>query len=377
MKLFNNFLLVMMCFFAIFSFVACDSLFGDKNPSDGAGNLPPVENPPAEEKPEDKIPAVYNGFFNYPIGRVDPTGMLTVQNQSASDVLLFNGSVSAENYLGTVTSLSSVILKMPEEKFYSIVAVEKSNYEEKAAQAGQVSFFTFYSNLMINKVNVSTTKSSGTGTWLISNPTSYWASFTSSDRSQNYAVIAPGALRVKVPIEINKNIDFLVFFTKEVTFNGRVVATVETTDTELYNTAVAKENNNYQFSTTIGSADLTPSTSLKPSILVRNNLTRGSVYVNKSTIQLTNGADTIDGGLAVIAGESQLYVGLEVGDKISTINFENNAWTAGGYGNLFVTEDYEMEAGKLYILTLTGSSSDTRAVSVEVVDADKYFEENK
>lgn len=340
--------------------ISCNNIANDYNPSN-----------------DSDFPAVYNGFFNYPEGRVDQNGKLTIQNQAASDVLLFNGSVTAENYLGTVGSLGTVTLKMPEEKFYSIVAVEKKNYEEKAAQAGQTSYFTYYSNLLINKLNVTTTTTSGTGTWLISNPTSYWVSFTSGDGAQNYAVVAPGALRVAVPIEVNKNYNFKAFFTKEVTFNGKVIATVETTDTDLYDTAVAKESNNYQFNTTIGSGNLNPSTTLKPSILVKNNLARGSVYANKSTIQLTNGANTVDGGLAVIAGESQLYVGLEAGDNINTINFENMAWTAGGHGNLYVTEDIIMEVGKLYIITLSGSDASTRTTSVEIIDADTYFEQNK
>ena len=363
-----------ICCLAIFSLIACDTASGDSNSNDDSTNKEANNN---ENNQNQNTPAVYNGFYNYPTGRVDPTGKLTVQNQAATDVLLFNGSVTAENYLGTVNSLGSVILKMSDEKFYSIVAVEKSIYEEKAAQASQTSYFTYYSNLLINKVNVTTSKSSGSGTWLISNPTSYWVSFTSGDRAQNYAVIAPGALRVSVPIEPNKNYDFQVFFTKEITLNGRIVATVETTDTDLYDTAVAKESNNYQFNTTIGSGNLNPSASLKPSILIKNNLSRGSVYANKSTIQLTNGANTVDGGLAVIAGESQLYVGLEAGDNINTINFENMAWTATGNGNLFVKDDFKMENGKLYIITLSGSDAATRSTSVEVVDAEAYFEANK
>ena len=362
-----------ICCLAIFSLIACDTVSDDSKSNDDSNK----EANNNENNQNQNTPAVYNGFYNYPTGRVDPTGKLTVQNQAATDVLLFNGSVTAENYLGTVNSLGSVILKMSDEKFYSIVAVEKSIYEEKAAQASQTSYFTYYSNLLINKVNVTTSKSSGSGTWLISNPTSYWVSFTSGDRAQNYAVIAPGALRVSVPIEPNKNYDFQVFFTKEITLNGRIVATVETTDTDLYDTAVAKESNNYQFNTTIGSGNLNPTASLKPSILIKNNLSRGSVYANKSTIQLTNGANTVDGGLAVIAGESQLYVGLEAGDNINTINFENMAWTATGNGNLFVKDDFKMENGKLYIITLSGSDAATRSTSVEVVDAEAYFEANK
>ena len=371
-KKLSFFTVFLICCWTVFSLIACDTTSTDSKSNDDSSNKEAGNN-----ENNQNTPAVYNNFYNYPIGRVDPTGKLTVQNQAATDVLLFNGSVTPENYLGTVNSLGSVLLKLPDEKFYSIVAVEKSIYEEKATQASQTSYFTYYSNLLLNKVNVSTSTSSGSGTWLISNPTSYWVSFTSSDKSQNYAVIAPGALRVNVPIEPNKNYDHLVFFTKQITLNGRIVAVVETTDTNLYDTAVANDLNNYQFNTTLGSGNLNPSGSLKPSILVKNNLSRGSVYVNKSTIQLTNGANTVDGGLAVIAGGSQVYTGLESGSNINTINFENMAWTAGGHGNLYVKDDLNMENGKLYIITLSGSDAATRSTSVEVVDAEAYFEENK
>lgn len=346
--------------------VSCDLLAGGKD-----------DEVVDEGKNDVTVPAVYNGFYNYPIGRVDPTGTLTVENKAAAKVLLFNGTVEGNNFLGIVDSLSSVTLKLPEEKFYSIVAVDASNYEEKATQAAQKSEFTYYSNTQAYNISVTTSGSTGTGKMLINNSTSYWVTLKSSDLSQNYAVVAPNALRVSVPIEINTNYDFQVFFTKEVTFNGRVVASVDTTDVGLYDTAVAKESNNYQFKVDIGSGKFNPSNMLKPSILVRNNLDRGSVYVNKSTIQLTNGANAVDGGLAVIAGESQLYVGLEAGNNINTINFENMAWTAGGHGNLFVNEDIEMENGKLYIITLSGSDASTRSATVEIVDAAIYFEQNK
>lgn len=363
-----------ICCLVIFSLIACDTASGDSNSNDDSTNKEANNN---ENNQNQNTPAVYNGFYNYPTGRVDPTGKLTVQNQAATDVLLFNGSVTAENYLGTVNSLGSVILKMSDEKFYSIVAVEKSIYEEKAAQAPQTSSFTYYSNILGNKVNVTTSKSSGNATWIINNPTSYWASFTSTDKSQTYAVIAPGALRVSVPIEANRNYFYFVSYTKEITFNGRVVAVVETDSPSEADIAVAKEGSNYQFKTDLGSGNFNPSGILKPSILVRNNLAKGSILVNKSTIQLTNGANTVDGGLAVIAGESQLYVGLEAGDNINTINFENMAWTATGNGNLFVKDDFKMENGKLYIITLSGSDAATRSTSVEVVDAEAYFEANK
>lgn len=336
----------------------------DDNSGNGSGNTT-------------TIPAVYNGFYNYPNGRVDSTGTLKVTNNAAMDVLLFNGTVTAENYLGTVGSLGSVLLKLPDEKFYSIVSVSKSNYEEKATQAAQLSYLTYYSNTQGYNVTVSTSAASGSGTWLINNPTSYWVEFKTSDEQQNLAVVAPRATRVAVPIEINKDIDFHVFFKKEITFNGKIVAVVETTDTRLYDTAVANADNSFTFPTTIGSNGLNPSASLKPSVMIRNNMQRGTVYCKKSNSYLTNGA-TSAGNLSVPAGQSQLYVGLSAGDALNTINFENQAWLAEN-GNLWMTDDTVMENGKLYIIELTGNADGAGGTVTlkSVEDATAYFEAHK
>ena len=376
MKIFKKFLLVMMCCFAIFSFVACDSLFGDKTSGDGAGNQPPVENPPEEEKPEEKVPAVYNGFYNYPIGRVDPTGTLTVENKAAAKVLLFNGTVEGNNFLGIVDSLGKVSLKLPDEKFYSFVAVDAKNYEEKTTQAAQTSEFTYYSNTQAYNVSVSTSASSGTGTMLISNPTAYWLTIKSGDLSQNYAVVAPKALRVSVPMVMNQAIDYKVFFTKEVTFNGRVIAVVETTDGNLSGTYYT-DSESPIYTPRIGGDGLNPSSSLKPSVVVKNTTSSHSIYCLKGNTYLSNGAVPA-GNFVLVAGRQQLFVGFNAGDKLSSINFENMAWTDTGKGNLYMNDDTELENGKVYIIEVSGTSSNDRGCKlVSIEDAETYFEENK
>lgn len=320
-------------------------------------------------------PAVYNGFYNYPTGRMDQNGRLSIKNNSNTEVLLFDGKVEKDCYLGTVNPLSNTTLKLSEEKFYSIVAVEKSNYEEKAAQASQTSYFTYYSNITPYQVDVSVSGTSGTATWMINNPTNFWVRFTSvSGTAQNYAVVAPKALRVAVPIQPDMAYDYRVYFTKEITFNGKVIATVDTTDPALSNTAVATSANNYQYNTLVGT-DFNPSNNVKPSILIKNNTTDRSVYVRKSNVQLNNGVSSVE-GLPVIAGTTQIYVGLEVGDNLNTVNFENVGWTDSKLGNLWVEDDIVMEAGKVYTITLTGSLQDRKAVvSAEPEDASTYFDD--
>ncbi|MDR2071263.1 MAG: hypothetical protein LBP81_07620 [Treponema sp.] len=69
---------------------------------------------------------IYNGeFYNYPSGRVDPNGRLEIRNTVNSSTLLFNGTLEGGNYIGTIEPLSSVQVKLPEEKFYTILAVDK------------------------------------------------------------------------------------------------------------------------------------------------------------------------------------------------------------------------------------------------------------
>jgi hypothetical protein len=95
------------------------------------------------------------GFYNSPAGRVDQNGLLTIRNSIAKETLLFSGTLDGENYIGTVSSLGSVNIKLPEERFYTIVAVEKENYKERREQASQYSVLTYYSNSMAYFVMVS------------------------------------------------------------------------------------------------------------------------------------------------------------------------------------------------------------------------------
>lgn len=343
-------------------FAGCDSDDGNGADENGGGT-----------------PAVYNGFYNYPTGRMDQNGRLTVKNNSNTEVLLFDGKVEKDCYLGTVNALSSTVLKMSEEKFYSIVAVEKSNYEEKAAQASQTSYFTYYSNTNAYAVSVSTSTSSGTATWMINNPTNFWVQFVSvSNSGQKYAVVAPKALRVAVPIQPDTAYDYRVIFSKEVRFNGKVIATVETTDPSLSNTAIAIAANDYQFNTTVG-LDLKPSNTVKPCILIRNSTPSATVRVYKDGRPLNNGVATGDAGLLVPSGVNQIYVGLEDGDNLNSINFWCTGWADAGFENLWVKDDVVMEAGKVYTITLTGSASgsvdERKAVLSKVEDASVYFED--
>jgi hypothetical protein len=117
--------------------------------------------------------SLYQGFYNYPTGRVDQKGPLEVKTDAAQETLLFDGTVEKDKYLGTISSLGKVNLKLPDEKFYTIVAVEKGNYEEKGAQAAQFSVLTYYSNTQPYSVTVSPSSTYGSGSWVFNNKTTY------------------------------------------------------------------------------------------------------------------------------------------------------------------------------------------------------------
>ena len=162
----------------------------------------------AETEPEpepDLYPLIYKEFYNYPNGRENTNGTLEIKNAMGSPVLLFTDSVSPANYIGTAGSNSSIKVKLPDEKFYTVVAVDKDTYEEKQEQASQFSNLTYYSNSQLFSITVSASNIFGEGKWIINNNTDYWVSLEKSDRSGIiFAVAAPNAKRVTVPIKFNE-----------------------------------------------------------------------------------------------------------------------------------------------------------------------------
>jgi hypothetical protein len=108
----------------------------------------------------------YKDFFNYPNGRKDQGGMLEVRNSVNFEVLVFTDSVKPENYIGTIDKLDKITVKLPEQKFYTIVAVDKATWEEKGDQAFQFSDLTYYSFTNPFSMAVSPRNMAGDGgTW--------------------------------------------------------------------------------------------------------------------------------------------------------------------------------------------------------------------
>jgi len=121
-----------------------------------------------------QVPEKYKDFYNYPDGRKSPTGTLMINNSINSPVLLFTSDVTGTNYIGTVDSLNSIKVTLPEQKFYTIVAVDKKTWEEKGEQAERSSNLTYFSRTQPYSLNVSPSVMGGGGKWYINNPTNYW-----------------------------------------------------------------------------------------------------------------------------------------------------------------------------------------------------------
>jgi hypothetical protein len=305
---------------------------------------------------------LYKDFYNYPTGRVDQGGRLDVKNTIAEKVLLFDGTVEKGKYLGTIDPLGTVKLKLPSEKFYTIVAVEQGNYEERLTQAAQFSTLTYYSDTQPYSINVSPSSTYGSATWTFNNNTTYWVQIKKADLSENYAVIAPNAQRVSIPIVPNTTYDYFVYFSKELKYNGKVVALVETTDRSQANTAVATDETP-TYTTTIKATDVP--TNIKPAVMLKNNSTK-TVRVYYANKQMTNGSAGND--LAITGGATQLVSGFETGDKTNVIEFYALAWEH----NKKVPVDMEMKANKVYEITIP-ANEEASGITVTEVDGSTYY----
>jgi hypothetical protein len=320
---------------------------------------------------EDDIPELYKDFYNYPAGRTNSGGLLTIQNSANSKVLLFTDSVATSNYIGTVEGLSSVKVKLAEEKFYTIVAVDKENYEEKKEQAVQFSDFSYYSNRQAYAMSVNPSDMFGAGKWIITNTTDYWVSMRKTDGSGgNWAVVAPNTLRTEIPVPIGTPIDYVPHFYKELKHNGKVIAVVESDVISGANTVTTSEQ--YPtFNTNIGlsSGLQPPSTDLNPAIFLTNSCDKSVRVYSGANNQLSPsgqpGADFVMG-----SGWDQMFTdGISAGTNTTSINFSALGWDPP---RQYVTQNMSMQKNKVYRITLNGSAG-SYTTSVTEEDASEYF----
>ncbi|MDR1398920.1 MAG: hypothetical protein LBJ41_03250 [Treponema sp.] len=312
----------------------------------------------------------YAGFYQYPTGRANANGTLTIRNAANSQALLFTGSVGPANYIGTVEGLSSIKVSLPTENFYTIVAVEKANYEDKGNQAYQFSGFTYYSSIQPYSISVSPSNLSGAGKWILSNQSTYWVALQKADASgDNWAVLAPGTLRTEIPIPIGTNIDFVPHYYKELKYNGKVIALVEFDDVAQADT-VATSTNSPTFTTTIGATVTPPSANLKPAVLITNNSDK-SVRIYSGQNNQLSPSGTPGEDYAMASGWTAMITsGIEEGANTNTINFASISWQSREY----VSVDKVMEKDKVYRIVLAGNQTTGYTTTVEEDSVEEFFE---
>jgi hypothetical protein len=320
---------------------------------------------------DDDVPQLYEEFYKYPGGRTDTNSTLTIKNAVNSKVLLFTDSVSPSNYIGTVEGLNSVKIRLPEEKFYTIVAVDKANYEEKKEQAYQFSGLTYYSNTQPYSMNVSPSDLFGAGTWVLANQSNYWVALQKADASgDNWAVLAPGTLRTTIPIPIGTTFDYVPHYYKELKYNGKVIALVEYDDVSQADT-VTTSTENPQFNTSIGINLTPPNTNLKPALLLTNNCDKTvRVYTGQNNQLSPSGTPGED--YAMASGWTAMITGgIEADTNIKSINFDSISWNPR---RRYVNEDKVMQNDHVYRIVLAGNQNDGYTTTVEEKTAEEFFE---
>ena len=322
-------------------------------------------------------PDKYKDFYNYPNGRQDQSGTLRIENTVNQPVLLFTSSVDPNNYIGTADSLNSIKVTLPEEKFYTIVAVIKRDYEDNSEQAGRFSDLTYFSRTQPYTLKVRSNGMFGGGRWIINNPTNYWVSFKKSDGSGTvFAVAAPHTTRVTVPVQLNTNYDYVPHFYKELKFEGVIVALVEFDDQRAADT-VRATTQTPQFNTDVGGMTQ-PSTNIKPAIYLTNSCDKTVRAYFGQNNQLGNGADT-DNDFALASGASMLFTGLETGVASNSINFASIAWS--NPSRVSVSQNMTMAKNKVYKIVLSGSinggggNTSNYSTTIEEVDAEDFFDD--
>jgi hypothetical protein len=316
------------------------------------------------------IPPLYEGFYKYPAGRTDPNGTLTIRNAVSSRVLLFTDSVSPSNYIGTAESLNSVRVKLPEEKFYTIVAVDKANYEEKKELAYQFSDLTYYSTIQPYSMSVRPNSLFGAGTWVLANYSNYWVAMQKVDGSgDNWAVLAPNTLRTTIPIQLGVNFDYVPHYYKELKYNGKVIALVEYDDVSQADT-VSTSSEYPTFTTSIAKDVTLPSANLKPAVLLTNNCDKSvRVYMGQNN-QLSPSGTAGEDYVMASGWTAMITSGIEADTNTQSINFDSISWTS----RVYVSESKVIQKDHVYRIVLAGNPTDGYTTTVEENGSEEFFE---
>lgn len=327
-----------------------------------------------------EIPEVYKDFYNYPTGKQNANGTLTLKNQVNSKVLVFTDSVAPANYIGTIEAGSSIKVKLDSGKFYNIVAVQKSAYEEAKSTStndkpifpAQINKMAYYSDTQAYTISVSPENLTGGATWIFNNNTNYWVSIENVDNSgETYAVISPNAKRVTIPVKKNTSYAYKVVYRKELKYNNTIIAVAEKTN--------MKENdeasffNLETFTTDLeGVATTDEYSDLAPSVQFINNSGK-TIRVYNGQVQLSDAGIAAD-DYTLADGVTAYFTSFTAGTVSTALKIRSVAWT----GTPTCTENVTFEAGKVYIVKVdanTEADKETNPViwTVETKGAEQFY----
>jgi hypothetical protein len=196
------------------------------------------------------------------------------------------------------------------------------------------------------------------GRWIINNNTGFWVQIKKPDLSQTYAVIPPYSIRFSVSIALNTPYDYAVYFSKELKYNGTVVATLETTDQSQAG-VVQVSDASPAFTTMILAP---PAISVDPMALVKNNTSK-AVRMYYAGEQKPLGNDTV-----IVSGGVVMAGGFESGGNTNRIEFRSPAWEQ----NKKVLVDMVMLADKVYEITIP-ANEEASDISVTEADVSAYY----
>ena len=317
--------------------------------------------------------STYADFYNYPTGKQNSTGTLTLKNQVNSKVLVFTDSVDPANYIGTIPAMESIKVKLTAGKFYNIVAVQQSVYEETPTLASQTSKLAYYSDTQAYQVSVSPENLTGSATWIFNNNTNYWVSIEHVDNSgETFAVVAPNAKRVSVPVQTNASYPYKIVYKKELKYNNITIAVAE--KTSMAENDEASFYNLTTFTTDLNGTAAQEYDDLAPTVQFINN-TGKTIRVYNGQVQLTDaGISTDDYTLAT--GVTAYFTAFTAETSSTTLNVRSVAWT----GAQSCTETVTFEKGKVYVVTATantGDDSTTKPVKWTVTEktASEFYSE--
>jgi len=312
-----------------------------------------------------QVPEKYKDFYNYPDGRKDPQGMLKITNNANSKALLFMDSVSPGNYIGTVEgNISSITVNLPNQKFYTIVAVDKKTWEDQGDQAERYSDITYFSKTQHFSMSVSPSSLGGGATWYIINRGNYWVTFVSQDGSGNIlAAVPPRTPRMSVPVQYDKVYGYVPHYFKELKYKDVVYALSEVDDLagadEVY---IRKASGNTSFTTEVGVSISSPTSNLKPAVLITNHTGKtAQVFFGSQKELKPEGIDEF----RLSDGDSFIFSGFEVSNNVNQINLLTSV------GRNWVIQSMEMEKSKVYKIDITATSS-----TVNPEDAEDFYNDD-